>query len=284
MVLGENAGIKNFYTDEGLTNGIQYTYAVTAYDTGNPKTGLISMESSQIETMVHVVPRAQPAGYRAATAAVEQQGVGTVTVEPMVLAPNKVTGHQYKIVWYGAKQAGSGAYITGPGYQPPAYEIVDMTTNQTLVKKQTFDWFDPLHGEAVEALSSMFDGIILKITGVNVDYGVPDENRINDVKLTAGSVPGWSVNIESPGAGENTWPNIFWATYYRPHTYSIAFTDDTRVKVVDEDTSEEIPFNDRRADGYAILTGAGWADEYNREDTPGFFRIFINPVLKGWQI
>ena len=275
QALGEDAGIKNFYTDEGLTNGLQYTYAVTSYDTGNPKTALIAMESSQIETMVHVVPRAQPAGYRDATADIEQHGQGSVTVEPMLLAPNKVTGHQYKIVWHGAKQIGPAAYITGPGYQPPAYEIVDTTTNETVVEQQSFDWFDPDHAEAVEVLSPMFDGIVLKITGVNVYYGSPMENPINDVKLTAGSVTGWEVHIQSPGAGENTWPNIFWATYYRPHTYSITFIDDTHVKVVDEDTGEEIKFNDQRAGGYAILTGSGWRDEYVRADTPDFFRIYI---------
>ena len=277
QALGEDAGIKNFYTDEGLTNGLEYTYAVTSYDTGNPKTGLIAMESSQIETMVHVVPRAQPAGYRGPIVDVpeQQQMQGSVTVEPMVLAPNKVTGHQYKIVWYGAKQTGPAAYITGGGYQPPAYEIVNTTINQTVVEKQSFDWYDPLHQETVEVLSPMFGGVVLKITGVDVSYGSPTENPINDVKLTAGSVTDWSVDIQSPGVGENTWPNIFWATYYRPHAYSITFTDDTHVKVVDEDTGEEIKFNDQRADGYAILTGTGWRDEYVPAETPGFFRIFI---------
>ena len=274
QALGEDAGIKNFYTDEGLTNGIQYTYAVTSFDTGNPKTGLISMESSQIETMLHVVPRAQPAGYREASADVTGQGVGTVTVEPMVLAPNKVTGHEYKIVWQGATQTGPAAYITGPGYQPPSYEIIDTTTNQTVVERQFFDWYDPDHGEAVEVLSPMFDGIVLKITGVDVTYGSPAENPINTVELVAGSVTGWSVDIQSPGFGENTWPNIYWATYYRPHRYSITFIDDTHVRVVDEDTGEEIPFNDERAEGYAIL-GAGWVDTYSREATPDFFRIYI---------
>ena len=274
QALGEDAGIKNFYTDEGLTNGIQYTYAVTSFDSGNPKTGLISMESSQIETMLHVVPRAQPAGYREASADVTGRGVGTVTVEPMVLAPNKVTGHQYKIVWQGATQTGPAAYITGPGYQPPSYEIIDTTTNQTVVEQQFFDWYDPEHGEAVEVLSPMFDGIVLKITGVDVTYGSPNENPINNVELVDGSVTGWSVDIQSPGVGMNTWPNIFWATYYRPHRYSITFIDDTHVRVVDEDTGEEIPFNDQRAEGYAIL-GAGWSDTYSREATPDFFRIYI---------
>ena len=275
QALGEDAGIKNFYTDSGLTNGLEYTYAVTSYDTGNPKTALVAMESSQIETMVHVVPRVQPAGYREPTADIEQHGQGVVTVEPMVLAPNKVTGHQYKIVWYGAQQIDAAAYITGPGYQPPAYEIINTTTNETVVERQPFAWYDPEHQEAVEVLSPMFDGVVLKITGVNVSYGAPDENAILDVKLTAGSVTDWSVDIQSPGFGENTWPNIFWATYYRPHTYTITFTDDTHVKVVDENTGEEIKFNDQRADGYAILTGSGWRDEYVRADTPDFFRIFI---------
>ena len=274
QALGEDAGIKNFYTDEGLTNGLQYTYAVTSFDRGNPKTGLISMESSQIETMLHVVPRAQPAGYREATADLTGEGVGIVTVEPMVLAPNKVTGDRYKIVWQGAKQIDAGAYITGPGYQPPSYEIINMRTDQTVVAQQPFEWYDPIHGEAVEVLSPMFDGIILKITGVDVTYGSPTENPINNVELSTGSVPGWTVDIQSPGAGENTWPNIFWATYYRPHRYSITFIDDTHVRVVDEDTGEEIPFNDQRAEGYAIL-GAGWVDTYSREATPGFFRIYI---------
>ena len=275
QALGEDAGIKNFYTDSGLTNGLGYTYAVTSYDTGNPKKALVAMESSQIETMVHVVPRAQPAGYREPTADIEWHGQGSVTVEPMVLAPNKVTGHQYKIVWYGAKQVDAAAYITGAGYQPPAYEVVNTTTNETVVEQQPFDWYDPVHQEAVEVLSPMFDGIVLKITGVDVSYGAPEENPILDVKLTAGSVTDWAVDIQSPGFGENTWPNIFWATYYRPHTYTITFTDDTHVKVVDEDTGEEIKFNDQRADGYAILTGSGWRDEYVRADTPDFFRIFI---------
>ncbi len=275
QALGEDAGIKNFYTDTGLTNGIQYTYAVTSYDTGNPKKALPAMESSQIETMVHVVPRAHPAGYREPIVGVEQDGSVAVDVEPMVIVPNKVTGNTYKIVWYGAKQIGPAAYLTGPGHQPPAYEIIDTTTNQTVVEKQTFDWYDANHYEAFEARTPMFDGIILKMTGVDVTYDTPDENPILDVKLTAGTVTDWSVTIESPGAGENTWPNIFWATYYLPHTFSITFTDDTHVKVVDEDTGEEVKFNDQRADGYAILTGAGWSDEYVPEDTVGFFRIFI---------
>ena len=276
QALGEDAGLKNFYTDGGLTNGLEYTYAVTSYDTGNPKADLVSMESSQIETMVRVVPRAQPAGYRAAEVTdIVQQGLGSVTLEPMVLAPDKVTGHQYKIVWSGAKQTGPAAYITGPGYQPPAYEIINTTTNETVVEQQFFNWYDPEHQEAVEVLSPMFDGIVLKITGVDVSYGTLTENPINDVKLTAGSVTDWAVDIQSPGFGENTWPNVWWSTYYRPHTYSITFTDDTRVKVVDEDTGEEIKFSDQRAEGYAILTGTGWRDEYVRADTPDFFRIYI---------
>ncbi len=278
QALGENAGIKSFYTDTGLTNGIQYTYAVTAYDTGNPEGGLPVMESSQNETMVHVVPRAHPAGYKEPSVELVPNEAVSVTVEPMVLAPDKVLGHGYKIVWYGAKQIDSGAYITGPGYQPPAYEIIDTTTNKTVVEKQTFGWYDPEHQEAVEVLSPMFDGIILKITGVDVSYDSLTANSINKVELTKGSVHGWSVDLqnEAHSRSTTTGPNIYWATYYRPHTYSITFINDTDVKVVDEDTNEEIPFKEEQADGYAIRTAAGWRDEYKREDTPNLFHIYIS--------
>ncbi len=276
IALGEDAGIKNFFTDTGLTNGLKYTYAVTSYDTGNPKKGLPAMESSQIETMVHVVPRAHPSGYREPTVDVMQSDL-TVKIEPMVLAPEKVTDNEYKIVWYGAKQIDDGAYITGPGYQPPAYEIINITTNQIAVEKQTFDWYDPDNRTAVEILTPIFDGIMLKLTGVDVSYNSPTANAIKDVKLTKGAVPGWSVDIqaEATGGSTTTGPNIFWITYYQPHTYSITFIDDTQIRVEDETTGEEIEFNDQRADGYAILTAAGWSDAYVPEDTPGFIRIFL---------
>ncbi|MDE0636871.1 MAG: hypothetical protein OXI43_13620 [Candidatus Poribacteria bacterium] len=287
QALGEDVGIKNFFSDTGLTNGIQYTYAVTSYDTGNPKKGLPAMESSQIETMVHVVPRAHPAGYKEPSAEVDPAGKVAVTVEPMVLAPDKVTGHEYKIVWYGVEFVDKRknkqerlpqAYITGIDYQPPAYEIVDTTTNQTVVERQTFDWYDPPHGEAVEVLSPMFDGVILKLTGVDVSYVSPTANSIIEVKLTQGSVTGWSVDIQNEAHSRitTTGPNVWWSTYYRPHTYSITFTDDTHVKVVDEDTNTEIPFKEEQADGYAIRTAAGWQDEYKREDTPDLFHIYIS--------
>ena len=83
-----------------------------------------------------------------------------------------------------------------------------MTTDQMVVKPQPFEWYDPGHQEAIEVLSPMFDGIILKITGVDVSYGTPDENPINNVELTAGSVSGWTVDIQSPGLAKTLGPTF----------------------------------------------------------------------------
>ena len=80
-----------------------------------------------------------------------------------------------------------------------------MTTNQIVVQKQPFEWYDPGHG-ADEVLSPMFDGIILKIKGVDVTYGSPTENPILSVNLTKGSVTGWNVDIQSPGVGKTLGP------------------------------------------------------------------------------
>jgi len=106
MAIGEDIGIQHHFVDESLINGIRYAYAVTSYDTGNPKTGLISMESSKIETNVYVYPRSQPAGYETPESSVEHTvkdpaagplSDGEVTAEP--IEPENVTGHTYEVTF-----------------------------------------------------------------------------------------------------------------------------------------------------------------------------------------
>jgi len=279
-------GLTNFFTDTGLTNGIRYVYAVTSYDTGNPETGVASMESSKTDTAAHVFPRSNPAGYKQPALLAHTSGEGSVSIEPMVVDWSKLTENRYKVIWHSADDVGAWAFITGPGHQPPRYDVVD-AAGRKLIENQPFEWYRP--GAAVEALSFAFDGIVLKFTGVDVTYGAPTENKIGKVDLTEGTVTDWAYNL-GPGSRfePNTGPELWWATYYRPHTYTFTFTDDTHVKVMDETTGEEVPFNAERADGYAIHWDVAppepdWRDEYSpdvsKEEVEGktvhYFRIFI---------
>jgi hypothetical protein len=152
-----------------------------------------------------------------------------------------------------------------------------------VVEEQEFGWYNPDEGHAVEALSPMFDGIVLKLTGVNVSYDAPTANKITKVDLVGGDVADWSVDIQSSGTGggTTTGPNIFWATYYRPHTYKIKFATNTTVEVTDvTDNNQPVPFHPGRADGYAI-NNKGWKDVYNpaathnADENVDLFRIYL---------
>ncbi|MBM3241470.1 hypothetical protein FJZ31_34750 [Candidatus Poribacteria bacterium] len=129
MAIGSDTGIQHHFTDEGLINGIRYAYAVTSYDTGNPKTGLISMESSKIETTVYVYPRSHPAGYKTPESSVEHivkdpsktpLSDGEVTAEP--IEPNRVTGHTYKVIFNDKS--------------PAEWTLTDTTTGAAVLENQ----------------------------------------------------------------------------------------------------------------------------------------------------
>ncbi|MBI1925853.1 hypothetical protein HYR99_16585 [Candidatus Poribacteria bacterium] len=285
--LGQDKGVKNFYTDENLINGTRYIYAVTSYDTGNLKTGLPAMESSKIDTATHVFPRSQPAGYNDPSTKMEVSAKGTVKVEPLIVEPPKVTGHRYKVVWQGAKAAsdatGASAVIGGAKYTHPQYEIIDLDAGgKKVVEAQEFGWYNPDEGHAVEVLSPLFDGIVLKLTGVDVSYSAPTANKIAKVDLVSGEVTDWSVDIQSSGSGggTTTGPNIFWATYYRPHTYRIKLVGGNKVEVTDVTDNQPVPFHPGRADGYAI-NNRGWKDVYdpaathNADENVDLFRIYL---------
>lgn len=59
--IGEQTGLQYYYDDAGLTNGFPYVYAVTAFDTGDPKNSLPSLESSLFANKQEIVPRAPAA-------------------------------------------------------------------------------------------------------------------------------------------------------------------------------------------------------------------------------
>lgn len=129
MAIGEDAGIQHHFVDEGLVNGIRYAYAVTSFDTGNPKTGLISMESSKIDTTVYIYPRSYPAGREAPESSIEHivrdpaagpLSDGEVTAEP--IKPDEVTGDTYE--------------VTFNDESPAQWTLTDTTTGAVVLENQ----------------------------------------------------------------------------------------------------------------------------------------------------
>ena len=208
MAIGSDAGIKHHFVDEGIMNGIRYAYAVTSYDTGNPKTGLISMESSKIETTVYVYPRSQPAGYEAPESPVEHAvkdpaagplSDGEVTAEP--IEPNRVTGHTYK--------------ITFNDEGPAQWTLTDTATGAAVIENQ------PQSDSPV-----IVDGLLLVVNG-------PAPNMIGK-EMPGGSGTGHIEFEQAYMGGRNA----------NHHDFEIRFVDSMEKGVVREQRAamDSVPF------------------------------------------
>ena len=66
--LGDNTGLVHYFVYSTVVNGVNYSYTITAYDSGSVSIGLESLESSKGTTqadanLVDVTPRSNAIGY-----------------------------------------------------------------------------------------------------------------------------------------------------------------------------------------------------------------------------
>ncbi len=101
--LGDNTGIVHMMVDSTVRNGVNYSYTITAYDSGSVSGELESLESARGTTaadanLVDVTPRSNPVGYVGGAVNVDQSagvGKGAVTVE--IVVPGALTGDTYRV-------------------------------------------------------------------------------------------------------------------------------------------------------------------------------------------
>lgn len=103
--LGNNSGLRYVHVDSSLElrNGVQYHYALTAFDRGD--TNLAPLENALGREGIHVVaatPNAPPLGFRSALIDSIQQtsGSGTGKFRVDVLDQFAVTGEPYRVTFY----------------------------------------------------------------------------------------------------------------------------------------------------------------------------------------
>jgi len=103
--LGDNTGIVHMFVDSTVSNGVNYSYTITAYDSGSVANELESLESAKGTTaadanLVDVTPRSNPIGYSSGDYSVEQLAdVGKGVVKVDVSDPAMLTGDEYKITF-----------------------------------------------------------------------------------------------------------------------------------------------------------------------------------------
>ncbi|MFZ0389594.1 MAG: hypothetical protein WAN36_03970 [Calditrichia bacterium] len=119
--MGNETGLQHSWVDYDVENGRTYFYAVVSYDQGDEETGIIPSESIKKITQtsqggfefddntVAVTPGAPVAGYSAPTVTGMLQhvtGDGDGTISYRILDPTKLTGHQYRVIFWDTSNDG----------------------------------------------------------------------------------------------------------------------------------------------------------------------------------
>lgn len=103
--LGDNTGIVHVFVDSTVKNGINYSYTITAYDSGSVSGELESLESARGTTaadanLVDVTPRSNPVGFVPGSTQVEQLAdFGKGTVQASIAVSSALTGDTYLVAF-----------------------------------------------------------------------------------------------------------------------------------------------------------------------------------------
>ncbi len=103
--LGDNTGIVHYFVDSNVLNGVNYSYTITAYDSGSPSAELESLESSKGTTtadanLIDATPSSNAIGFEEAGYSVTQLadvGNGVISVE--IIDPNNLTDDNYLVTF-----------------------------------------------------------------------------------------------------------------------------------------------------------------------------------------
>ncbi|MDZ7369719.1 MAG: hypothetical protein ONB12_00950 [candidate division KSB1 bacterium] len=241
--LGDDTGIRHYYIDDDVKNGVTYYYAIVAYDYGIPEFGVsptennVVIELNEAEEIVRigqnvavVTPHARAAGYLAPNIVIDQQA-SSPTVPQGLITPAVVDighaqkNHTYEITF----TADVIDYLRGERYRHPldgqlltnGFQVWDVTGGKReLVYEETPNSFpeDHLYYDAdakfwryrtdAPILTDIFDGIQLTV----------DMSRAVDSVMIDYVNSGW-ITGNSPIE-----VLIGPETKYFPYEYEIVFT------------------------------------------------------------
>jgi hypothetical protein len=143
--LGNNTGIKHTYIDSTVSNGVEYWYAVTAYDGGDQTTGVPALESPRGVTpdesnLVSILPSAPASNMQFfpivnADSIPPMGGSCDSRLSVQIVDPLKLTGHQYRVTFNDV-----GLVIKANSQGEPdstittTFNLINLTTGDTLIQ------------------------------------------------------------------------------------------------------------------------------------------------------
>jgi len=186
--LGEDTGLFHKYVDRNLKNGVEYWYAVCAYDHEDMFEGTVPvppLENPRLtkpeypgDNTVAVIPQGKPAGYQGPQLSATKSGNTTVELLWEVIDENAVVDNSYEIT-------------IDDTTNPPekTFSVFDSVKNQTIL-----DHVPKLHGEED---TPVFDGIKLLI--IDEDAVAYDPTRSGWTTATGDpSECDWEISVAGP--------------------------------------------------------------------------------------
>ena len=178
--LGSDSGLSFFYIDDDVTNGIDYYYALVAYDRGviDEQTGELSIDPQEnifnisvdlsgrilgiSNNAAVVVPRSRPAGYIDGDVnedlSVVTSGTGSGSLFVRVVDDTALqTDRPYQVRLYSQDDDTEGTDLE----VTTEYDIVDVSTGTTLVNKTD-----------LVPVSPMVDGFVVELNNLEAQPGV----------------------------------------------------------------------------------------------------------------
>ncbi len=241
--LGDDTGIRHYYIDEDVKNGVTYYYAIVAYDYGVPDLGVsptennVVIELDEAEEIVRmgqnvavVTPRARAAGYIAPQIQIDKTATSpTVPLDLIVPAVADIgtvrKNHTYEVTFDG----GIVDYLRSERYRHPldgklmtnGIRVYDITGGRRLPvyeeNPKSFPENHMFYNEALSAwtfdterplLTDIFDGIQLTLNMAKAETSVTMDWQ------NSGWVTGRAPIVVELGP----------ETPYFPYSYDIVFT------------------------------------------------------------
>lgn len=172
--LGDNTGIVHYFVDSNVLNGVNYSYTITAYDSGSASLELESLESSRGTTtadanLVDVTPRSNAIGFEDAKYSVTQiADIGNGNVSVDILDPVVLAGNNY--------------LVTFNSTPADTFYFINEETNSQIIS-------GPLNSSG----ASVVDGITLSVSGDKLT------GEIKDIKNQLGESVLGEENLSSDG-------------------------------------------------------------------------------------
>jgi hypothetical protein len=256
--LGSDTGIQRHFIDRDVVNGVEYYYAVTAYDYGSVENNFFPSENAvsvsrtprggtvMPQNVVAVRPNPPVPGFVPANASANEHvaGRGVGSIEVRVFDSGAVPdGHRFRIEF------------TAPAdsVRATAYTLMDLTTGEVL-----FTTGDDLTGTATGVAAAGLQPVITTPAGVTVDQSASGFAAASptDLTLLARYAPALPANFRRPGYPEDLVVEFFDEAVETSLPAVGLPARPARFHVTTE-TGLRLPFRFRDIDGNGTLSAVG---------------------------